>query len=200
MSASSLRCLVLGRDPSGESHSLLTLLEPAEGIVRCLIRTQRGNGTTLPDLFDEGEVSLERAKDGGIRFARDYRLLTRRAGLARDHRTLERACRLASMLRKNPPPPESAEVCYRIALETFDAMAARPRADCAYFKSLWLMLKDGGWGVHEQWFTRLGARQAHAAAILSQPLDGQTTDEETVAKLATDLERWAAGEAHFVLP
>ena len=102
MSASSLRCLVLGRDPSGESHSLLTLLEPAEGIVRCLIRTQRGNGTTLPDLFDEGEVSLERAKDGGIRFARDYRLLTRRAGLARDHRTLERACRLASMLRKNP--------------------------------------------------------------------------------------------------
>lgn len=113
MSASSLRCLVLGRDPSGESHSLLTLLEPAEGIVRCLIRTQRGNGTTLPDLFDEGEVSLERAKDGGIRFARDYRLLTRRAGLARDHRTLERACRLASMLRKNPHrpnPPRSATV------------------------------------------------------------------------------------------
>ena len=64
MSASSLRCLVLGRDPSGESHSLLTLLEPAEGIVRCLIRTPRGNGTTLPDLVDEGEVSLERAKEG----------------------------------------------------------------------------------------------------------------------------------------
>jgi recombinational DNA repair protein (RecF pathway) len=183
MSATSLRCLVLGRDPSGESHSLLTLLEPAEGVVRCLIRTHRGKGTTLPDLFDEGEVSLERAKDGGTRFARDYRLLTRRAGLARDHRTLERACRLAGMLRKNPPPPESAEVCY-----------------CAYFKSLWLILKDGGWGVHEQWFTRLGARQAHAAAILGQPLDAQTTDEETVAALSTDLERWSAGEAHFVLP
>jgi hypothetical protein len=54
--------------------------------------------------------------------------------------------------------------------------------------------------VHEQWYTRLGARQAGAAAILGQPLDGQTTDEETVAKLAVDLERWAAGEAHFVLP
>jgi hypothetical protein len=57
MSASSLRCLVLGRDPSGESHSLLTLLEPSEGLVRCLIRTHRGKGTTLPDLFDEGEVT-----------------------------------------------------------------------------------------------------------------------------------------------
>ena len=200
MSAASLRCLVLGRDPSGESHVLLTLLEPAEGIVRCLLRARGAKGATTPDLFDEGEIALERAKDGGTRFARDYRLLTRRAGLARDHRTLERACRLAAMLRKNPPPPESAEVCYRIALETFDAMAARPRADCAYFKSLWLILKDGGWGVHEQWFTRLGARQAGAAAILGQPLDAQTTDEETVAALSTDLERWAAGEAHFVLP
>ena len=56
MSTTSLRCLVLGRDPSGESHSLLTLLEPAEGILRCLIRTNRGKGSTLPDLFDEGEI------------------------------------------------------------------------------------------------------------------------------------------------
>ena len=200
MSASSLRCLILGRDPSGESHFLLTYLEPSEGIMRCLLRARGGKGATLPDLFDEGELTLERAKDGGTRFAREYRLLTRRAGLARHHRTLERASRLAGMLRKNPPPPESAEVCYRIALETFDAMAARPRPDCAYFKSLWLILKDGGWGVHEQWFTRLGGRQAAAGAILGQPLDAQTTDEETVAALTTDLERWAAGEAHFVLP
>ena len=92
MSASSLRCLVLGRDPSGESHSLLTLLEPAEGIVRCLIRTHRGNGTTLPDLFDEGEVSLERAKDGGTRFARDYRLLTRRTANETASRTKRGTC------------------------------------------------------------------------------------------------------------
>jgi hypothetical protein len=53
---------------------------------------------------------------------------------------------------------------------------------------------------HEQWYTRLGARQGYAAAILTQPLDAQSTDEETVATLATDLERWAAGEAHFILP
>lgn len=200
MSTESLRCLILGRDPSGESHTLLTVLEPAEGLARCLIRTHRGKGATPPDLFDEGEVFLERAKDNGIRFARDYRLLTRRGGIAAHYRTLERACRLATMLRKNPPPPESAPVCYRIALETFDAMAARPRPDCAYFKGLWLMIKDGGWPVHEHWFARLGARQEQAAGILSQPLDAQTLDEESVVRLSVDLERWAAGEAHFVLP
>ena len=184
MSSASLRCLVLGRDPSGESHLLLTLLEPEQGLERCLIRHSHAKG----------------AKDGGTRFARDYRLLTRRTGIARSHRTLERACRFASMIRRNPPPPESAQVCYRIAHETFAAMAERPRADCAYFKGLWLMIKDGGWPVSEQWLAHLGGRREAAAAILTQPLDAQTTDEETVAKLATDLEHWAVGEIHFVLP
>jgi len=200
MSSATLRCLVLGRDPSGESHLLLTLLEPEQGLERCLIRLSRAKGATPPDLFDEAELSLERAKDGGTRFARDYRLLTRRVGIARSHRTLERACRFAAMIRKNPPPPESAPVCFRIAQETFAAMAERPRADCAYFKGLWLMIKDGGWPVAEHWLAHLGGRREAAATVLTQPLDAQTTDEETVAKLSSDLERWAAGEIHFVLP
>ena len=77
MSATTLRCLVLGRDPSGESHTLLTLLEPSQGLERRLIRQTRSKLTTSPDLFDECEISLERARDGGNRFARDYRLLHR---------------------------------------------------------------------------------------------------------------------------
>jgi hypothetical protein len=76
----------------------------------------------------------------------------------------------------------------------------RPRADAAYFKGLWLMLKDGGWPVQEDWLTGLGTRREAAGAVLLQPLDAQTTEEEVVARLAADLERWAAGEAHFVLP
>jgi hypothetical protein len=91
-------------------------------------------------------------------------------------------------------------VCARIAAETFDAMAVRPRPDAAYFKGLWLMLKDGGWPVQEDWWPGLGARRAAAAAILTQPLDAQTTEEELVARLSADLERWAVGAAHFVLP
>lgn len=200
MSSVPLRCLVLGRDPSGESHWLLTLLDETVGLERCLIRQSRNPKTTSPDLFDECEVVLEKSKEGGNRFARDYRLIARHAGIAKNHRTLERACRWAAIIRKNPPPPESAPVCYRIALETFRAMAERPRADCAYFKGLWLMIKDGGWPVYEHWFMRLGARQTAAASILSQPLDAQTIDEETVGQLTADLERWSAGEIHFVLP
>lgn len=200
MAATTLRCLILGRDPSGESHQLLTFLNPTEGLLRCLLRVQRNTKATQPDLFDEGEISLEPAKDGGTRFAREYRLLTRQLGIARQHRSLERASRLANLVRKNPPPPESSEVCYQIIFETFAAMAQRPRPDAAYFKGLWLMLKDGGWPVHEHWFLRLGNAQKDAAAVLSQPLDAQSVAESTIATLTNDLEQWATQEAHFVLP
>jgi len=200
MSGPALRCLVLGRDASGESHDLLTLLEADEGLLRCLLRRRRAGAGDSPDLFDEAEVTLEKSKDGGTRFARDYRVIRRRTGVGRDRRALERASRLAGILRRNPPPPESAPVCWKIAQETFDAIAARPRPDAAYFKALWLILKDGGWPVHEHWFSRLGGRQADAASVLAAPLDAQRADEETVAALSADLERWAAGEVHYVLP
>ena len=94
MAASALRCLVLGREPSGESHVLLTLLEPEEGILRCLARASRRAGSVQPDLFDEAEVTLGRASGGANRFVREYRPLRRQPGIGRSHTALERASRL----------------------------------------------------------------------------------------------------------
>jgi recombinational DNA repair protein (RecF pathway) len=199
MPAGAFRCLVLGREPSGESHLLLSLLEPSEGVHPCLIRANR-RGEGRPDLFDEAEVTLERARGGSNRFVRDYRVLRRQSGIGRSPQALERASRLGNLVRRNPPPPESAPVAYRIVLETLSAMASRPRPDAAYLKALWLLLKDGGWPVEADWLGRIGARASEAAAVLAAPLDAQTVDAAGVAALSQDLERWAAGEVHYVLP
>lgn len=198
--AGPLRCLVLGREPSGESHLLLTLLEPGEGVLRCLARASRRAGTVQPDLFDEAELTLERAAGGANRFVREYRPLRRQPGIGRSHTALERASRLAGVVRRNPPPPESAPVAYEIVRETLAAMAERPRPDAAYVKALWLLLKDGGWPVEAHWLGRLGSRRETAAAVLSRPLDSQEADPAAVADLAADLERWAVGEVHYVMP
>lgn len=193
------RCLVLGREPSGESHLLLSLLEPEEGVHPCLIRASR-RGDGRPDLFDEAEVSLERQRGGSNRFVRDYRVVRRQTGIGRSPQALERASRLGNLVRRNPPPPESAAVAFRIVQETLSAMASRPRPDAAYLKALWLLLKDGGWPVEADWLGRLGARATDAAAVLAAPLDAQTVGAAEVASLSQDLERWAAGEVHYVLP
>lgn len=198
--AGALRCLVLGREPSGESHLLLTVLDAEEGASRCLVRARAAGKSERPDLFDDAEITLEPAKGGANRFARDYRLTRRRAGIGRSPAALERASRLCNLIRRNPPPPESAPVALQIAREALDAMAARPRPDAAYLKALWLLLKDGGWPVEADWLGRLGSRATAAADVLSRPLDGQVVDASGVAALTEDLERWAAGEVHYILP
>ena len=198
--AAALRCLVLGREPSGESHLLLSLLDAEQGLARCLLRARAGGKGERPDLFDEAEVTLEPAKGGANRFARDFRLVRRLSGIGRSPAALERASRLANLVRRNPPPPESAAVAYQIVRESLAAMASRPRPDAAYLKALWLLLKDGGWPVEADWLGRLGARAALAAAVLGAPLDAQVADSAEVAALSEDLERWAAGEVHYVLP
>jgi len=195
-----LRCLVLGREPSGESHLLLTVLDGEEGAARCLVRARAAGKTERPDLFDDAEVTLEPAKGGANRFARDYRLVRRRSGIGRSPAALERASRLCNLIRRNPPPPESAAVALQIARETLEAMATRPRPDAAYLKALWLLLKDGGWPVEADWLGRLGSRMAAAASVLSRPLDAQEVDAAGVTELTESLERWAAGEVHYVLP
>ncbi len=198
--AGSLRCLVLGREPSGESHLLLTVLDAEEGASRCLVRSRAAGKSERPDLFDDAEITLEPAKGGANSFARDYRVGRRRAGIGRSPAALERASRLCNLIRRNPPPPESAPVALQIAREALDAMATRPRPDAAYLKALWLLLKDGGWPVEADWLGRLGARATAAASVLSRPLDGQEVDAAGVAALSEDLERWAAGEVHYILP
>ncbi len=198
--ASTLRCLILGREPSGESHLLLSVLESEQGLVRCLLRSRPSSKAERPDLFDEAEITLEPAKGGANRFARDYRLVRRLSGIGQSHGALERASRLANLLRRNPPPPESAAVAYQIVRETLSAMATRPRPDAAYVKALWLLLKDGGWPVEADWLGRLGAQAAIAASVLGTALDAQTATEAEVRTLSEDLERWAAGEVHYILP
>jgi len=198
--ASALRCLILGREPSGESHLLLSVLESEQGLTRCLIRSRPSGKAERPDLFDEAEITLEPAKGGANRFARDYRLVRRLSGIGQSHGALERASRLANLLRRNPPPPESAAVAFQIVRETLSAMATRPRPDAAYVKALWLLLKDGGWPVEADWLDRLGAQAAVAASVLGTALDAQTATEAEVRVLSDDLERWAAGEVHYILP
>jgi recombinational DNA repair protein (RecF pathway) len=199
MPAGTFRCLVLGREPSGESHLLLSLLEPEEGLHRCLIRASR-KGDGKPDIFDEAEVALEKPKGGVNRFIREYRVIHRHTGIGRSTQALERASRLGNIVRRNPPPPESAAVAFRIVLETLGAMATRPRPDAAYLKALWLLLKDGGWPVEADWLGRLGTRATDAASVLSSPLDAQVADTAMVTSLTQDLEQWAAGEVHYILP
>ena len=134
---------------------------------------------------------------------REYRLVRRHAALGADYARLTLACRLANLLAKNPHPPESWPAIHALASRAFAAIADRPHPETAYFKCLWLLARDEGLPVKEDFFVRLrpGERDL-AVLLLNTPLAGITGEaapKPLVAGLVSSLEQWLVSEAHFVI-
>lgn len=196
--------IVLLRENAGERHLRLTLLDPEDGLVRCLYKpvAKSGAATVTPDLFDVCEATLDTPKAGGsARFVREYRLVRRFDALARDYARLTLACRLANLLAKNPHPPESYAPLHALMTEALAAIEAKPRPDAAYLKTLWLVARDEGWPVREDFLTSLrpGERDL-VGVVLRTPLPeiGDAVPPALVAGITGALERWLEREAHFV--
>jgi hypothetical protein len=72
-----------------------------------------------------------------------------------------------------------------------DAWESGRRPDCVYFKSLFLLARDEGYPVQQQWWPELDAGDREAAeSILRQPVAEQQISETTVARLIQALETY----------
>lgn len=198
--------LVLLREDAGERHLRLTLLDPEHGLVRCLYKpaAKTRAATVTPDLFDSAELFLSPPKSGeSARFVREYRLLRRLHGLASDYTRLTLACRLAGLLAKNPHPPDSWRALHTLASEALAAIADKPRPEAAYFKCLWLIARNEGWPVKEDFARRLRPGElALASRVIALPLAALSEQDAPAALIegiSRDLERWLAREAHYVV-
>lgn len=199
-----LDALVLRREPAGERHLRVTLLDAAHGAVTLLHRpvAKAGSPTVTPDLFDDAEVFPDTPKrgDAASRFVREYRLVRRRAGIARDYARLEAASRIAFLLAANPHPPDSRHATLALARTAFDALDSRPAPEATLLKFLRTLARDEGWPVREHWEAALPAGLAASLRlILATPLDAIPPDELGPAReLVNRLEQWLVREAHYV--
>jgi recombinational DNA repair protein (RecF pathway) len=197
--ARTLAGLVLAREHSGERFLKITVISPETGAVMCLLRTAAKS--SVPDLFDTAELTLEPARGSGPRFASDYRVLRREGALGADYARLALACRFALIVAKNPASQESYEPLYALSMSAVSAFATRPRPDATLLKALWSLVREGGWPVREHWLAGLPEEsRVLCAAILSQPLDAQEAPPEAVAQMIRNLEHWMEYECQFVIP
>ena len=197
----SLAGIVLGKELSGERHWKLTVLSPEEGVVVCLWRVSHKQALEKPDLFDRAEIDFGGRGGVGSGFVSNYRVLQRQPELGNDYRRLSLACRLALLVLRNPPAAGAAGQLFCLCEAALAALAERPLPEMAYFKFLWKWMLSEGYPVREQWLGGLSEeRRGATARMLRQPLDGQTETVATARDLTGRLERWMAGECHFILP
>jgi hypothetical protein len=180
----------------------LELFSATEGFLHAMLREPSAKLGPAPDLFDRLALTLDRGRAGatGPCFVRELRLLTRHAEIGRDYAALSAASRLARLVARNPVPAESRAAVERL-LEVAFAAFARPsaRADVVYWKSLYVLAREEGHPLKQQWLATLPPADAALAAALlpARPEEAQATPEE-VARLTRRLEAYLSEQADFI--
>lgn len=198
-----MKVYILGRAVHGEKFWLINTLSAEEGNLSCLIRqATKKTGTIVPDLFDEAELALERPKAGaeGPRFAKEYTLLARHTGISGNYSGLVYASRLASALARNAFPPDARESVFKLCRNAISAFSEKPRKDATFFKSLWLLARESGLPVREDWYESLSFEDKNVVAkILKTPLEALDVPVREAEHFISRIEYWLSKENDFAL-
>lgn len=183
--------IVLDRTTGGENWLRLRCLSAGQGHLNCLQRLARRAAPTAPplDLFDEAHLVLESRNQGRTWFVREAVPLRRRTALASSYAALEHACRLARVLARHLMPEDSRAAVVALFTRALDAWEAGGQPAAVYFKSLYLLARDEGYPVREDWWQSLRADdRAVVELVLRQPAGEQTTAPAEIARLVAALE------------
>ena len=197
--------LILRLEHSGESFLKVHLLGPEAGLVLCMKRVSKKNRSSqpVPDLFDTAEVALETSKQGTMQFVRDYHLIERRAAIGRDYRRLQRASEFTQLLVLNAAHMPDLPALYELVARSLDGFSRRPTPDVVFLKSVFLLLKEEGYPVHQSWWSHLPPTlRAATKNLIEQPSPDALDPETQQACLAAiqHLFNWLRRETELILP
>lgn len=196
-----MNAYILDRAVHGEKFWRVSAISADEGVFSCLLRlSSKKTGTVVPDLFDEADLRFDRQKAGtdAPRFVREYTLRARRTGISGNYSALVFASRFAAVLAKNAVPPDARAAVFKLCGIAIDAFADKPRCDATYFKSLWVLARENGLPVREDWFNGLSfGDKALVSETLHSPLDALSVPENEVSRLISRIEFWLSRENEF---
>jgi hypothetical protein len=195
---------ILSRQPSGSDRfEKLAVFSSGQGLLHCLRRlsARKAPASPPPDLFDVAELWLESSNQGRTWFIKEHRIIERHAGIGRSYDALRRASAFTTLLTRNPLSEESRPAMAALLAQSFRALNEGARPDLIWLKALFCFARDEGYAVKQHWWPQLPAADgAAAAAILTQPLAGQSADPALVARLVQSLEDWLRAHAEIYLP
>lgn len=198
------RALVLRIAASGESFHKIDILTAESGTFLCLKRLPKNRSqSTEPDLFDTADIQLEPAKQGTVRFVKDYQLVHRHSAIGQSYHKLQHASDFCALIAQNGPYMADHAALYQITERTLDAFAQRALPSIVFLKAIYILLKDEGYPVRESWWPELPANLREAAKqLINPPTPDSAAPEklEACAQISRNLCHWLRRETDLMLP
>ncbi len=192
-----VEALILDCAPSGESYLKLFWLS-ATAVDYALLRESSRKTSARPAAPQLLEMMLETSRSGGVRFVREWRILTEWPDLARHYRNFVTWGNLVRFIRPNLAHLSDHSPVFNLMKTSLNALAAGHHAGATELKTLFQFGRDEGYPVREEWLATLGSsRREFAQGVLFSPLAGQNPDPNETSELVTSLKRYLAEVSHM---
>ena len=157
---------VLDREIRGESSVYITAFAHDIGLMRMMKKCSAKRTAYLPDLFDDISVSGEMQSPTSLKFARDFEIIKRRNEIATNYNSFEQACQISIAVAKNGVHIEDTAKLSNNLRSALDAIANGASAEIVRLKFMYLLAKNEGYPVKEDFYARLPQPQKELFSIL----------------------------------
>ena len=190
--------IIISRSSVKASFISLGLYSPL-GFLLCMQRISK-KGPSAPDLFDQVDVTLAKAKTGDTHFINEFVVTRKHDLIATHYPSFEFACKLLQLYHKSLKYSDNYTQLLDILKKSLNAFEQYQLPEIIYLKALYRIAYCEGFPVKEDWFPQLPKRlKSSVPTLLSLPLASQDNMNcELLSPIIENLKNWLIYHADFV--
>ena len=161
---------VLNRETRGENSLYIVAFSPEHAIVQAIKKIPAKRTGTLPDIFDDISAVCDSASPTALKFIREFSVLKRRHEIASDYNSFAQAALITQTVLKNGRHIEDSETLSKRLRASLDSIVAGAPAEAVRLKFMYLLARDEGYPVHEDFLRRLTQKEINTfSTIIKTP-------------------------------
>ncbi len=172
---------VLDREIRGESSLYITAFSGDCGLVRMMKKISAKRTGVLPDLFDDISANGESETPTSLKFLREFSILKRRNDIALNYDSFENASQISLTTMKNGGHIEDTQTLAFRLRTALDAIAAKSPPIITRLKFMYLLVRDEGYPVREDFYANLQPAQRELFSLLIKTPSNQLGEFQTRA-------------------
>ena len=191
--AESFEGTIINREVTGEAYLRIFLFSRLKGLKIILFRmSKKSDYSSTPDLFDDVEFLVSIVNGGrGFPFVKDFQIVHRRSGIAKDYSRFHAASGVARLYLDNGPHLQDTIPFGQLLARSLSALDKGFDPPTILFKTLYQFGRLEGHPIKQDWLAKLENREQFEAIFrLNTKLSDLKPEKIMVTNLVNSLRSW----------
>ena len=192
---------LLRKADSSERYTLLIFFLKGHGLQAALThkRSKPDPHLNIPDLFECGEVVLQKRGDTKPAFLKEFSTEKQFPQIALHYPCLVAACQLARFYEQNLLHMESYADAWDLFSNAIASLAMHKRPSASLFKALYVFARTEGYPVRAQWLDALPIKQKNMVmTVIQSPIQEIEIDSKEIEAQIINLSRFLKYETDII--